>query len=103
MKIEDGCSNFCSYCVIPFARGSVVSRSRESALKKRIFLLNQGSKRLLFQVFIYALTAGIAEEDISSLLGLIGDIDRIPGIERIRLGSLEPMSMTDSFISGLSG
>ncbi|MCI2044341.1 MAG: tRNA (N(6)-L-threonylcarbamoyladenosine(37)-C(2))-methylthiotransferase MtaB [Mageeibacillus sp.] len=103
MKIEDGCSNFCSYCVIPFARGSAVSRSRESCLEEANFLAESGFKEIIISGIHLCSYGRDRGEDISSLLGLIGDIDRIPGIERIRLGSLEPMSMTDSFISGLSG
>ena len=103
MKIEDGCNNFCTYCIIPFARGRVASRSRESITEEARNLASSGFKEIIvsgIEVCSYGSDRG---EGIESFLGVLQDIAAVSGIERIRLGSLEPSSLTEEFIEGMSG
>lgn len=101
IKIEDGCNNFCTYCVIPYARGRVVSRPEESCVKEAEFLVKSGYKELIVSGIHLCSYAKDRGEDITALLDLLKRIDSIEGLERLRLGSLEPKSMTPEFISGL--
>ena len=103
MKIQDGCNKFCSYCIIPFARGRVVSRDEDNIIAEAKDLVQKGFREIIvsgIHVCSYGKDRG---EDISALLRVLRKINDIEGIERIRLGSLEPMSMTPEFISGLAG
>ncbi len=102
MKIEDGCNMFCTYCIIPFARGRVASREEESIIKEAVFLVEKGFKEIIISGIHLCSYGKDRGEDISAMLRVIKRIDSIPGIERIRLGSMEPMSMTKEFIEGLS-
>lgn len=102
MKIEDGCDNFCSYCIIPFARGRVASRSEESIIAEAKDLASKGFKEIIvsgIEICSYGKDRG---EDISSLLRVLKNISLVDGIERIRLGSLEPSCISDDFASELS-
>ena len=102
MKIEDGCNNFCTFCIIPFARGRVASRSRESIREEARNLASSGFKEIIvsgIEVCSYGSDRG---EGIESFLEVLRDIAAVEGIERIRLGSLEPSSLTEEFIKGLS-
>ena len=101
IKIEDGCNNFCTYCVIPYARGRVVSRSEESCLKEAEFLVSSGFKEIIVSGIHLCSYGKDQGKDILSLLELLKKIDSIEDLERLRLGSLEPKSMTPEFISGL--
>ena len=101
IKVEDGCNNFCTFCVIPYARGRVVSRSEESCLKEAEFLVNSGFKELIVSGIHLCSYGKDRGEDIMVLLELLKKIDSIEGLERLRLGSLEPKSMTPEFIAGL--
>ena len=101
IKIEDGCNNFCTFCVIPFARGRVVSRSEESCVKEAEFLAKSGFKEIIVSGIHLCSYGKDLGKDISSLLDVLKKIDAVPGIERLRLGSLEPKSMTPEFIAGL--
>lgn len=103
IKIEDGCNNFCTYCIIPFARGRVVSRDEESCLKEAEFLVGSGYKELIVSGIHLCSYGKDQGKDISALLDLLKKIDAVEGLERLRLGSLEPKSMTPEFISGLKG
>ena len=102
IKIEDGCNNFCTYCVIPYARGRVVSRSEESCVKEAEFLVENGFKEIIVSGIHLCSYGKDQGKDITALLDLLKKIDAIPGIERLRLGSLEPKSMTPEFIAGLN-
>ena len=102
LKVEDGCNKFCTYCVIPFARGRVASRTEESAIEEARFLAGEGYKEIVvsgIHVCSYAKDRG---GDIMDLLELLKKIAEIPGIVRLRLGSVEPMSLTYEFLKGLS-
>ena len=102
LKVEDGCNKFCTYCVIPFARGRVASRTEESAIEEAKFLASEGYKEIVvsgIHVCSYAKDRG---GDIMDLLNLLEKITEIEGIVRLRLGSVEPMSLTSDFLEGLS-
>lgn len=103
MKIEDGCDSFCTYCIIPFARGRVASRSPESCIKEAEYLARNGYKEIIVSGIHLCSYGKDRGEGIMSLASLLKDIDSVEGIERLRLGSLEPISMTDEFIDALSG
>ncbi|MBR5358375.1 MAG: tRNA (N(6)-L-threonylcarbamoyladenosine(37)-C(2))-methylthiotransferase MtaB [Clostridiales bacterium] len=103
MKVEDGCNNFCTYCAIPYARGRVASRSFESCVAEAEFLAASGYKEITVSGIHLCSYGKDRGEDIMSLLRLLQAIDSIPGVERLGLGSLEPMSMTEGFIDGLAG
>ena len=101
LKIQDGCNNFCTYCIIPFARGRVASRSRESIREEVEKLAAAGFHEVIvsgIEVCSYGADRG---EGIEAFLGVLQDVAVIPGIERIRLGSLEPSSLSEEFIEGL--
>ena len=87
VKVQDGCNQFCSYCIIPYARGRVRSRSRDSVTGEVRRLADNGYKEVVL-TGIHLSSYGVDTGD--SLLGLILAIHEIPGIRRIRLGSLEP-------------
>ncbi len=102
IKVEDGCNKFCTYCIIPFARGRVASRDEDAVLKEAEDLALRGYSEVIvsgIHVCSYGKDRG---EDSLALVRLLKKINSIEGISRIRLGSLEPMSLTDGFIEGLS-
>ena len=103
IKIEDGCDSFCSYCIIPFARGRVVSRDARDIIREANELGNRGFHEIVLtgiHICSYGKEKG---EGISSLARLLSELDQIPSIHRIRLGSLEPNSMTEEFIRSIAG
>ena len=99
IKVQDGCNQFCSYCIIPFARGRVRSRSRDSVLEEVKTLAANGYKEVVL-TGIHLSSYGIDCED--NLLSLILAIHEVDGIERIRLGSLEPRIITEEFAQTIS-
>ena len=103
IKVEDGCNNFCTYCAIPYARGRVASRNFESCVEEAKFLADSGYKEITVSGIHLCSYGKDRGEDIMSLLKLLQAIDTVPGVERLGLGSLEPMSMTEEFIEGLAG
>ena len=96
IKIQDGCNQFCTYCMIPYARGRVRCRAKESILKEIKGLAATGYKEFVL-TGIHISSYGIEE-----LLSLMQAIDMIEGVERIRLGSLEPRIITEDFVRELS-
>jgi threonylcarbamoyladenosine tRNA methylthiotransferase MtaB len=104
IKIQDGCNQFCTYCMIPYARGRVRSRQKESILDEIKGLCKNGYKEFVL-TGIHISSYGIDFNDAGNmhLLELISDIDKIDGVERIRLGSLEPRIITEDFANGLAG
>lgn len=94
IKVQDGCNQFCSYCIIPFARGRVRSRSRDSVLEEVRTLASNGYKEVVL-TGIHLSSYGVDSGD--DLLSLILAIHKVDGIERIRLGSLEPRIITEEF------
>ena len=101
IKIEDGCNNFCTYCVIPYARGRVVSRPEESCVQEAEFLARSGFKEIIVSGIHLCSYGKDKGKDITALLEVLRKIDAVSGIERLRLGSLEPKSMTPEFVEGL--
>ena len=99
IKVQDGCNQFCSYCIIPYARGRVRSRNLESVLEEVNRLAANGYKEVVL-TGIHLSSYGIETGD--TLLHLIQEIHKVEGIRRIRLGSLEPKIVTEEFAMELS-
>lgn len=99
IKVQDGCNQFCSYCIIPYARGRVRSRDMESVLEEVNRLAENGYQEVVL-TGIHLSSYGI--ETGESLLHLIQEIHKVDGIKRIRLGSLEPKVVTVEFAEALS-
>lgn len=99
IKVQDGCNQFCSYCIIPFARGRVRSRALEDVLTEIRRLAENGYKEVVL-TGIHLSSYGVDNDD--HLLHLIECVHEIEGIERIRLGSLEPRIVTEDFAKRLS-
>ena len=99
IKVQDGCNLFCSYCIIPYARGRVRSRNIESVLEEVTRLAENGYQEVVL-TGIHLSSYGIETGD--SLLHLIQEIHKVEGIQRIRLGSLEPKVVTEEFAEELS-
>ena len=95
VKIEDGCNQFCSYCIIPYRRGRINIRPEENILREVRQLAQTGHKEIVL-VGIH-----ISSYGRDGLVHLISEIGKIEGIERIRLGSLEPRLIDDVLLSGL--
>lgn len=100
IKIQDGCNQFCSYCIIPFARGRVRSREAEDIEAEVMALAEKGYKEIVI-TGIHISSYGVDKENMN-LLCLLQRIHEIPGLERIRLGSLEPRIITDEFAKAIS-
>lgn len=99
VKIEDGCNRFCSYCIIPYARGRVRSKPVEDIRKEVTDLANNGYK----EVVLVGINLSAYGTDIGSdMVEAVRTAAEVDGIERVRLGSLEPDHITDIIISGLS-
>lgn len=109
IKVQDGCNQFCSYCIIPYTRGRVRSRSMEDVVQEVEALAASGYKEIVLTgIHLSSYGADFKRtaenpEAAADLLSLIVRLDRIPGIERIRLGSLEPRIITDEFAETLAG
>lgn len=100
LKIQDGCNQFCSYCVIPYARGRVRSRREEDILREARGMAQAGYREIVL-TGIHISSYGI-DRSGSELACLLGELSRIEGIERIRLGSLEPGIVTEEFAAKIS-
>lgn len=101
IKIQDGCNQFCSYCIIPYTRGRVRSRKIEDVTEEVKRLAGNGYKEVVL-TGIHLSSYGIDSKTGDDLLSLILSIHEIEGIERIRLGSLEPRIITREFAARLS-
>ena len=99
LKIQDGCNQFCSYCIIPYVRGRIRSRRPEQVLEEVRNLANNGYKEVVL-TGIHLSSYGKDLEE-GSLIEVIEEINKIEGIERIRLGSLEPRIITEEFAERL--
>lgn len=100
IKVQDGCNNFCSYCIIPYARGRICSRKPESVLEEIRKIAKMGIKEVVI-TGIQVSSYGKDFEKDYRLIDLLEDINKVEGIERIRLGSLEPLIITDEFCERL--
>ena len=101
IKIQDGCNNFCSYCLIPYARGRVRSRNKENILEEARKIANKGIKEIVL-TGIHIASYGKDFNEEYELVDLLEDLNKIEGIERIRLGSLEPTIITEEFVERLT-
>lgn len=101
IKIQEGCNQFCSYCIIPYARGPVRSRPFNDVITEVKRLAANNFKEIIL-VGIHVASYG-ADLDDTSLEKLIMAVDKIDGIERIRLSSIEPMTLDQKFIDSIKG
>ena len=103
IKVQDGCNQFCTYCIIPYARGRVRSRNIESVLKEVRTLAEKGYKEVVLTgIHLSSYGVDFPEEKKETLLSLIRAVHEIEGIRRIRLGSLEPGIVTREFAEGIA-
>lgn len=98
LKVQDGCNQFCSYCIIPYVRGRVRSRRKEEVLEEVLRLTKNGYQEFVL-TGIHLSSYGVDCED--NLLELIKAVHEIDGVKRIRLGSLEPRIITEEFAQAL--
>ena len=101
VKVQDGCNQFCSYCIIPYARGRVRSRPASEVCQEIASLARAGYQEVVL-TGIHLSSYGLDLEG-ESLLSLIQAVHQIDGIRRIRLGSLEPRIVTEKFAAALAG
>ena len=101
LKIQDGCVNFCSYCIIPYARGPLRSRSLAS-IERELTVLGEAGYKEIVLTGIHLASWGIDSKE-GSLIDVLRLADRIPGIVRIRLGSLEPKLIDEAFMREAAG
>jgi len=116
IKVQDGCNQFCSYCIIPYARGRIRSRDAEDVQEEVRRLTAAGVREIVLtgiHLSSYGLEKSEQAEESSTgndrsafqggraLLALIRAVSQLPGVERIRLGSLEPRIITEAFVQGL--
>ncbi len=100
LKIEEGCNQFCTYCIIPYARGPVRSRRPENALTEARKLIEAGYK----EIVLTGIHTGAYGQDLGSqwdLTGLVRELVQIQGLERLRLSSIEPMEFTPRLIQAI--
>lgn len=97
MKIQDGCNMYCSYCLIPYARGNVVSRPMDSIVKEAERLAENGFKEIVL-TGIHVASYGKDFKNGTSLIDVIENVAKVEGIERIRLSSMEPRHITRAFL-----
>ena len=101
VKVQDGCNQFCSYCIIPYTRGRVRSRKSQDVYDEVVRLAKAGYHEVVLTgIHLGSYGVDLEEETLLSLIEKIHDID---GIERIRLGSLEPRVMTEDFVERIAG
>ncbi len=101
IKVQDGCNQFCSYCIIPYARGRVRSRRKQDVVEEVKRLALNGYKEIVL-TGIHLSSYGVDLEEGDNLLSLIQAVHKVEGIERIRLGSLEPRIITEEFTKEIS-
>ena len=101
LKVQDGCNQFCSYCIIPYVRGRIRSRSQEAILAEVSELAEAGIKEVVL-TGIHISSYGKDKNNEGALIELIEAISKIKGIKRIRLGSLEPGIITEEFVERIS-
>ena len=100
IKVQDGCNQFCSYCIIPFARGRVRSREKDDVVREVESLAKNGYKEVVL-TGIHLSSYGVDLGE--TLLSLILAVNEVSGIHRIRLGSLEPRIITEEFVKTIAG
>ena len=100
IKVQDGCNQFCSYCIIPYARGRIRSRKIENVISEIEKIAKNGIKEVVI-TGIHLSSYGKDFEENIGLIDLLEEINKIDGILRIRLGSLEPKIITEDFMKRL--
>lgn len=100
IKIQEGCNQFCSYCIIPYARGPIRSRDPKSVVEEAKRLVADGFSEIIL-VGIHIASYGLDRKD-TSLADIILEINKLSGIKRIRLSSIEPMTLNPEFIQKIS-
>lgn len=102
VKIQDGCNRFCSYCIIPYVRGRIRSRKPDDVMAEIKRVAASGCKEVVL-TGIHLSSYGLDFKDSTvKLIDVIEAVNRIEGIERIRLGSLEPLIVTEEFVRRLA-
>ena len=101
IKVQDGCDRFCSYCIIPYARGRVRSRKPENVIDEITEIAKKGIKEVVI-TGIHIASYGKDFKEKYELIDLLEEINKIEGIQRIRLGSIEPLLITEEFVQRLS-
>ena len=102
LKIQDGCNRFCTYCTIPYARGSVCSKDPNKVISEVKELAKNGFKEVILSG-IHTASYGLDLEGNVNLISIIDEIEKIDGIERIRIGSIEPAFFTPEVIEKIKG
>lgn len=103
IKVQDGCNQFCSYCIIPYTRGRVRSRKPAEAEAEAVRLAGQGYQEIVLAgIHLSSYGVDFPEAEAESLLELIRRLHNVEGLRRIRLGSLEPRVMTENFVRELA-
>ena len=103
LKVQDGCNQFCSYCIIPYTRGRVRSRRPEEVVAEVRELAAAGYQEVVLTgIHLSSYGVDFKEEENENLLSLIRQVHEVEGINRIRLGSLEPRIITDDFAKALA-
>jgi threonylcarbamoyladenosine tRNA methylthiotransferase MtaB len=106
VKVQDGCNNFCTYCIIPYARGRIRSRDKDEVKKEIEGLASKGIKEVVLtgiNLSSYGQDKSGENDEEFGLLQLLVMVSEIDGIERIRMGSLEPRIITEKFLETISG
>ncbi len=101
LKIQDGCNRFCSYCLIPYARGGVCSKEPKKVLEEINKLSSHGFKEIILSG-IHTASYGVDLEGNVTLVDILESIEEIPGIERVRIGSIDPTFFTEDVIDRMS-
>ena len=102
LKIQDGCNRFCTYCIIPYSRGSVCSKDPEKVIEEVNKLAEHGFKEIILSG-IHTASYGLDLEGNITLMDIIEKIEQVDGIERIRIGSIEPAFFTPEVIEKIKG
>lgn len=101
LKIQEGCNNFCTYCIIPYARGPVRSRKRDNVITEAERLVGEGFREIVL-TGIHIGAYGRDRDDGYDLAALVADLARIKGLRRLRLGSVEPEDVTPQLIATMA-
>ena len=100
IKVQEGCNNYCSYCIIPYTRGRIRSRNEDQVLAEVQRLVNLGFKEIVLTgIHILAYGKDLGTTDLLQLIQRVHEVD---GLERIRMSSIEPVAITETFIEALS-
>ena len=101
IKVQDGCDRYCTYCLIPYARGRIRSRKPESVISEVTKIAQNGIKEVVI-TGIHVASYGRDFDTKYELIDLLEEINKVPGIERVRLGSIEPLLISEEFMERFS-